>query len=118
MPHQTTLCVFHSVILSRRKLRSNGKRPAIAVGFDDLVTLARHYGMSADYSGGDVDGSGTVGFDDLLLLARNYGLSANIAAAAAVAVPEPCIAAFALIALALTRKRDANRPPEPPTRLH
>jgi len=44
------------------------------VGFDDLVTLARHYGRSnADWGNGDFNNDGNVGFDDLVTLARHYG---------------------------------------------
>ena len=44
------------------------------VGFDDLVTLARHYGKNnADWSIGDFNNDNTVGFDDLVALARHYG---------------------------------------------
>lgn len=47
------------------------------VGFDDLVTLARHYGMAtgAKWEDGDFNNDGSVGFDDLVLLARHYGQS-------------------------------------------
>ena len=45
-----------------------------AVGFDDLIAVARHYGQStATWAEGDFNYDGTVGFDDLVLLARNYG---------------------------------------------
>ena len=43
------------------------------VDFNDLVTLARHYGQSATWSTGDVNDDGHVGFDDLVALARDYG---------------------------------------------
>ena len=79
-----------------------------SVGFDDLVTLARHYGMPADYAGGDIDGSGVVGFDDLLLLARDYGLSANIGAAVVV-LPEPLTVGLLLSSLALGRRRAPSK---------
>ena len=47
------------------------------VGFDDLVILARHYGVAsgATWQDGDFNGDGAVGFDDLVILARNYGRS-------------------------------------------
>ena len=47
------------------------------VGFDDLVILARHYGVAsgATWQDGDFNGDGSAGFDDLVILARNYGRS-------------------------------------------
>lgn len=44
------------------------------VGFPDLLTVARHYGMTnAASADGDFNGDGTIGFDDLVIVARNYG---------------------------------------------
>lgn len=43
------------------------------VDFNDLVVLARHYGMPGTFADGDINGDGTVGFQDLVLLARNFG---------------------------------------------
>lgn len=44
------------------------------VGFNDLVILARHYGLhNANWDQGDVTYDGIVGFADLVALARNYG---------------------------------------------
>ena len=54
------------------------------VGFDDLVTLARHYGLSnVTWDQGDFNYDGTVGFDDLVSLARNYGQKITAAQLAA-----------------------------------
>lgn len=59
-----------------------------SVGFDDLLTLARHYGQGdATYEEGDVNGDGTVDFADLVALARNYGQSLD-GGPSAVAEPE------------------------------
>jgi len=56
------------------------------VDFNDLVILARHFGMSgATWANGDFDGDGKVDFNDLVLLARNYGHT----------VPQPAGAALA-----------------------
>lgn len=72
-----------------------------SVGFDDLLTLARHYGQEdATYEEGDVNGDGTVDFADLVALARNYGQSldggpsagvepGNFGSNAIAVVPEP-----------------------------
>lgn len=80
----------------------NGDR---SIGFDDLITLARHYGATdATYEMGDIDGDGTVGFNDLVLLARNYGLGIPAASAMSAAVPEPQIAALLLLAGLLLRR--------------
>ena len=90
-----------------------------SVGFDDLLTLARHYGLSdATYEEGDVDGDGTVDFADLVILARDYGRSLDggastaagqvgAAAGAPVVVPEPLTPSLIGIAsaIALFRRR-------------
>jgi hypothetical protein len=87
------------------------------VNFDDLLSLAKHYGrdVSAAAGGawfnGDYTYDGVVNFDDLLVLAKNYGQTAPAdaipgttasfqadAAAAFAQVPEP--AAGALLATA------------------
>lgn len=60
------------------------------VGFDDLITLAQHYGTSgAGWNDGDFDGDGMVGFTDLILLAQNYGRDTTDPPAQAEAVPVP-----------------------------
>lgn len=46
-----------------------------SVNFDDLLTLAQHYGAAGTFAQGDLNYSGTVDFDDLLMLAQNYGQS-------------------------------------------
>lgn len=95
-----------------------------AVGFDDLVTLARHYGQHGGVAEGDVNFDGTVGFDDLVILARRYGqmptpaqlaqlppaVAADVAAAFA-QVPEPIVAGqlIALVTI-LQRRRDSISP--------
>ena len=51
-----------------------------AVGFDDLVITAQHYGATGDdWAGGnfDYDPSGSVGFADLISVAQNYGDKLN-----------------------------------------
>ena len=56
-----------------------------AVGFADLVLVARNFGKTnATWSDGDFNNDGSVGFDDLLIVARNYRKSASLAATAAV----------------------------------
>lgn len=79
----------------------------LAVTFDDLLAVARHYnGSGKHWYEGDFDDDRNVDFDDLLALARNYGGSAlntahvdsvgqQFAAEFALAqalVPEPAIA--------------------------
>jgi hypothetical protein len=44
-----------------------------SVTFDDLVTLAQHFGQSGGYIYGDFNLDGQVDFADLLVLAQNYG---------------------------------------------
>ena len=54
------------------------------VGFDDLVTVARHYNQSnANWDQGDFNYDGKVGFDDLVAVARNYGKTVTAAQLAA-----------------------------------
>lgn len=57
-----------------------------AVNFDDLLSLAQHYGSSgsATYAQGDVNDDGAVDFDDLLALAQNYGQTLVMAQVAVV----------------------------------
>lgn len=87
------------------------------VDFDDLLSLAQHYGSSGFWSDGDFNYDGVVGFDDLLGLAQQYGstlsvsqqshLSPDFAADFALAqslVPEPTMA-LALPLLAGRRRR-------------
>ena len=45
----------------------------IPLGFEYLITLARHYGQAGTFATGDLNGDGKVDFADLVLLARNYG---------------------------------------------
>ena len=85
-----------------------------SVGFDDLVTLARHYGQgNASWEMGDFNNDGTVGFDDLVILAANYGTALAVGQLTALGamtnrqvpqalgtVPEPLILAPALLAIA------------------
>lgn len=77
-----------------------------AVNFNDLLTLAQHYGSaSAEWATGDFTGDGKVGFEDLLLLAQHYGAAGP---AALSEVPEPVgltCAVLALGDLALRRPR-------------
>ena len=49
------------------------------VDFNDVVVVARHYGMKgATWSDGDFNGDGSVRFDDLVILARNYGRTVSL----------------------------------------
>src|SRR5581483_1143505 len=63
------------------------------VNFNDLLTLAQHYGSSAaHWEDGDFNFDGTVNFNDLLALAQNYGSSVSFSPpppAAFATVPEP-----------------------------
>lgn len=45
----------------------------VSLGFDYLITVARHYGQAGTFATGDLSGDGKVDFADLVLLARNYG---------------------------------------------
>jgi ELWxxDGT repeat protein len=66
-----------AIQMSFRVLTGDVDRDGV-VGFDDLLTLAQHYGTYGNrFSGGNVDYSsdGYVGFDDLLLIAQRYGSS-------------------------------------------
>lgn len=89
------------------------------VGFDDLITLARHYGQAgATWDQGDFNYDGTVGFDDLVFLARNYdqvltssqlaqlpsAVRAEVQAAFA-QVPEPAQFVLLVGAIGLLRRR-------------
>lgn len=91
------------------------------VDFDDLLTLAQHYGTTIGQTWFDADftGEGAVDFDDLLLLAQQYGygstelvfdsgqLSADFAADFALArslVPEPA-GLLAVVTCAGRRRR-------------
>ena len=64
------------------------------VNFNDLLTLAQHYGQSnAHWEDGDFNFDGMVNFNDLLALAQNYGSSVSFSppAAGVAAVPEPAM---------------------------
>lgn len=98
-----------------------------SVDFDDLLTLAAHYGSEAPgdqtWQQGDFDYNGHVNFDDLLSLASNYGQSsgafANVSlptagddfaadlALAQSLVPEPCtlVVVAATPSLFMVRRR-------------
>lgn len=89
------------------------------VGFDDLVTVARHYGQNGSWIDGDFDGDGKIDFTDLVIVARNYGHSLTTAElnaldpsvraeveAAFAQVPEPVsLAPVMLSALVFVRRR-------------
>lgn len=92
-----------------------------AVGFDDLITVARNYGLAsgATWEQGDFNGDGKVGFDDLLTVARNYGETLTAGQLAALSpeirldveaafaqVPEPAtaLAGLAIMGLLLRRR--------------
>lgn len=85
------------------------------VDFDDLLTLARHYGIadSLSWRQGDFDRDGRVTFDDLLTLASHYGTNAADVETAAFAsdwslarsiVPEPASGMLLLVALPCRRR--------------
>jgi hypothetical protein len=91
-----------------------------AVGFDDLVTLARHYRQQGvGIPEGDFNFDGAVAFDDLVTLARNYGRAptpaqlallppafASDVAAAFAEVPEPGAAGLLIaVSAVLCRRR-------------
>ncbi len=63
-----------SSILIRATFAGDGNLDG-AVNFDDLLTLAQHYGAlaGASWIDGDSTGDGAVNFDDLLALAQKYG---------------------------------------------
>jgi len=104
----------------------------LAVGFTDLVLLARTFNRPGVWALGDFDYDGNVNFSDLVLLARNYnktllaggGGSGNIPFSptgtfegdwnlALQQVPEPTVLSVLILAgaTALTRrKRPAKRP--------
>ena len=92
------------------------------VDFNDLLVLAKHYGIATGgtWSTGDTDYNGTVDFNDLLSLAKNYGttsltsaqiseLGGSIASDFTLArslVPEPTtLSLLGLGALAMRRRR-------------
>jgi len=61
-----------------------------AVGFADLLTVARNYGKTGqNWDQGDMNYDGAVAFDDLVTVARNYGAIAALRPAAAIIVPTP-----------------------------
>ena len=62
-----------------------------AVGFPDLIAVARNYGKSGlNWDQGNMTyGGGAVGFNDLLLVARNYGASAAVRGASAMFAAAP-----------------------------
>ena len=87
-----------------------------AVNFNDLLTLAQHYGQTGrGWSDGDFTGEGTVVFADLLLLAQHYGQSLVAAPADAfvnaspqiVPEPSPALLALPLLLLGTNRRRHA-----------
>ncbi|HSI32162.1 MAG TPA: autotransporter-associated beta strand repeat-containing protein, partial [Tepidisphaeraceae bacterium] len=89
-----------------------------AVGLNDLVRLANHYGGAGGWADGDFDYDGSVGLNDLVSLANGYGaalagiapppagdVAADWAAARAAAVPEPVALGWVGLVLALGRRR-------------
>jgi hypothetical protein len=96
------------------------------INFSDLLALAKNYNAAGTtWTKGDFNYDGTVNFGDLLTLAKNYNsvapsepipgasatFEADLAAAFAVAVPEPTtVGAVALLATgALLRRRRRRR---------
>ena len=83
------------------------------VNFNDLLTLAQHYGMSnAHWEDGDFNFDGMVNFNDLLSLAQNYGSSVSFSppAAAVAAVPEPAMVLPLTVLTLLASARFTRRP--------
>lgn len=80
------------------------------VAFDDLLTVAQHYGQRGTYTDGDFDRNGTVDFGDLLILGQHYGQHvASTEVGAVGTVPETgWIPACALVFL-LVRRPQRNR---------
>ncbi len=85
------------------------------VNFDDLLTLAQHYGTSGNqtWQSGDFDGNDVIDFDDLLALAQHYdpapaamsgGHFAADWAMARSLVPEPMSAAMLLFGFRRKRR--------------
>ncbi|MFT3789043.1 MAG: hypothetical protein QM770_23190 [Tepidisphaeraceae bacterium] len=85
-----------------------------AVGFDDLLRLASHYGETGrHWTDGDFDHNGVVNFADLLILASNYGEYANGIVAndwtlAQAELPEPA-SVLSVLALAFGLRRVRRR---------
>jgi uncharacterized repeat protein (TIGR03803 family) len=93
------------------------------VDFDDLLTLAQHYGSptAMSWEQGDFTGDGAVNFDDLLILAQHYGSSSGLTAIetrelndngfaadwrlANSLVPEPACLSLLAICVNLSRRR-------------
>ena len=81
-----------------------------SVGFDDLATLAAHYGKVGEWVDGDFNGDGIVNFSDLVVLAQNYGKTQCPAPAYSIVTPAPDPAApAAALALALALCRGVPR---------
>lgn len=82
-----------------------------SVNFDDLLSLAQHYGKGGEVTWlqGDFDRTNSVDFSDLLLLAQNYSsasFEADWALAQSIA-PEPTAALLPAILAGGRRRRDA-----------
>jgi len=89
-----------------------------SVEFDDLLTLAQHYGMqTTHFTDGDFDGDGVVDFSDLLLLAQHYGQgdATSVAALAPEPIGLPWLALLTLLPRATPSRRRASAR-ERPTR--
>ena len=84
-----------------------------SVGFDDLLTLAQHYGVAgpdATYANGCMNADASIAFDDLLLLAQHYGEEFPSAPPSVSAVPDPTLLGPELALAALSaRHRPAKR---------
>lgn len=88
-----------------------------SVNFSDLLSLAQNYGGSGTWANGDSDYDGAISFTDLLSMAQNYGQSLLVTDANAAAnfesdwllarslVPEPSLAAIALLGMPLLRRK-------------
>ncbi len=84
----------------------------LQVQFNDFVTLSENFGDRGGWTDGDFDGDGVVQFSDFVLLSEHFGQSVSPVSAAA--VPEPAtlpLAAAALLALPLLRRRKSSHVP-------
>lgn len=90
------------------------------VNFNDLLTLAQHYGQNGQWIDGNFNGDSAVNFNDLLLLAQNYGSHLSTAELSSLspsfqsdvqrafaAVPEPTFVGVMALGLIAIRRRRA-----------
>ncbi len=95
------------------------------VNFDDLLTLAQHYGdPTGGWTTGNFNGTAGVNFDDLLMLAQHYGAGTIVETNASIGseqfqadwhlarsiVPEPAAGVVAVAFLFKRRRQDRDNP--------